>query len=48
MSGSVKPREGSEEWRECLFLDSEKGAMAFFDVFAMPADAKNKDKPISS
>ncbi len=40
----VKPREGSEEWRECLVLDSKEGAMAFFDVFAMPADAKNKDE----
>ncbi len=26
----------------------KEGAMAFFDVFAMPADAKTKTKPISS
>lgn len=30
------------------FSIPKEGAMAFFDVFAMPADAKIKTKPISS
>lgn len=30
------------------FSIPKEGAMAFFDVFAMPADAKTKTKPISS
>ncbi|QDE47378.1 hypothetical protein EIN43_09440 [Enterobacter hormaechei] len=34
--------------RECFLLHSEGGALAFFDVFAMPADAKTKRKRISS
>ncbi|HGF3661592.1 TPA: extracellular solute-binding protein [Escherichia coli] len=42
----LKP-ENLEKLKSCgvSFLDAPKeGAMAFFDVFAMPADAKNKDE----
>ncbi|MCS5807745.1 hypothetical protein LNO89_06865 [Klebsiella pneumoniae subsp. pneumoniae] len=42
---AANPRERGEERRQCLLLlFRREGALAFFDVFAMPADAKNKDE----
>ncbi len=44
MSGRRQTARRSEEWRKCLVLDSERRGDGVLDVFAMPADAKNKDE----
>ena len=47
-SGRRRTARKRQKRRECFLLHSEGGALAFFDVFAMPADAKIKRKRISS